>query len=152
MFRGEWPLSLDAKGRLAIPARFRERLADACGGSLVVTRSPTRRCLAIYPFPEWKQIEDKVQALPAQDKGAERLRYILLASAFEVEADGQGRILLPATLREWAGLDRQVYLVGLVKKFEVWEAESWKRFYEGLYEADEKSLGEPSEAVLSLVL
>ena len=73
MFRGDHPLNVDAKGRLAIPTRYREGLRDVCGGSLVLTISLTERCLSVYPFPEWKRIEDELQKLPALDRKAQEL-------------------------------------------------------------------------------
>lgn len=124
MFRGVSFLNLDAKGRLAIPARYRERLQSGCDSRLVVTVDRDR-CLLIYPEPTWIEIERKLDQLPSFNEGARKLQRLYIGHAQEVEMDGQGRVLLPPGLRRFAALDKQVALVGQGKKFELWDEETW---------------------------
>ncbi len=152
MFRGDTPLNLDAKGRLAIPSRYRERLMDVCGGSLVTTISLTHRCLTVYPFPEWKRIEDDIQKLPTFDKNAQAIRHLLIGRASETDMDGHGRILVSPSLREWAGLDKRVRMVGQVQKFELWDQDAWLEHFEKLHAPSADVLDERSEILSSLVL
>jgi MraZ protein len=152
LFRGDIPLNLDVKGRLAIPTRYRDRLTDACGGSLVFTISLTERCLTAYPFPEWKRIEDHLQNLPALDHKAQAISHLLIGHAAECEMDGQGRVLVPPALREWAGLDKRVRMVGQVKKFELWDEGAWVARREELLGQVGELLREPSDALRHLVL
>ncbi len=118
MFRGSAYLSLDAKGRLAIPAKQRERLLAVGDANLVLTVDRAR-CLLLFPRPNWEVIEKEFADLPAFDEAALSVRRLYLGNAEDVEMDGQGRILLPQHLREFASLDRRVALVGLGVKFEI---------------------------------
>jgi MraZ protein len=152
VFRGEVSLSLDPKGRLAIPTRQRERILDLCSGALVATISLTERCLAVYPAPSWRRIEEQLQALPAFDSQAQAITRLLIGHASECEMDGQGRILLPATLREFAGLDRRVRMIGHVNKFELWDEDLWVARRSELLGQVGTMLREPSESIRSLVL
>ncbi len=152
MFRGDYPLNVDVKGRLAIPTRYRERLQDACGGALIVTISLTERCLSVYPFPEWKRIEEHLQNLPALDQQAQAISHLLIGHAAECDMDAQGRILIPPSLREWAGLDKRARMIGQVKKFELWDEGTWSTRREELLGKVGDLLSEPSEALNSLVL
>lgn len=124
MFRGVTTLNLDAKGRMAIPTRYRDRLRDCCAAQLVLTVDKDR-CLLLYPEPEWTEIERKLEALPSFNKAARTLQRLYIGHAHEVEMDGQGRILLPPELRKFASLERRVALVGQGKKFELWDEETW---------------------------
>jgi len=126
MFRGVANLNLDAKGRMAMPSRHRERLAESCDGKLVITidRDP---CLLIFPLPEWEQVERKLMQLPNLNKTARSLQRLYLGHAHEVDLDGQGRMLLPTPLREVAGLGKRVVLIGQGNKFELWDEEAWER-------------------------
>jgi len=124
IFRGINNLALDAKGRMAIPARYRERLMETCGGRLVVTVDKDS-CLLVYPLPEWEIIEAQLIALPSMDKQARLLQRLLIGHATEVELDSQGRILLPTMLREYAGMDKKLVLIGQGKKFEIWDDQVW---------------------------
>src|SRR5579859_80546 len=105
MFRGINNLTLDAKGRLAVPARYRERIQEACRGQLVVTIDRDH-CLLLYPLPEWEALEERLVRLPSLNKQARELQRLLLGHATEVEMDGHGRLLLPPELRGFAGLER----------------------------------------------
>lgn len=124
MFRGVSLISLDAKGRLAIPAKHRERLQQICDSHLVVTIDRDR-CLLLYPEPEWEIIERKFAALPALDSTARSLQRLYVGNAHEVDIDAQGRILLPQYLRDFAALDKRVAFVGQGNKFELWDEDAW---------------------------
>ena len=115
---------MDAKGRLAIPTRYRERIAARCEGQLVATVDKDY-CLLIYPYPDWEDIERKLVRLPSLNRQARRLQRLMVGYATEIEIDGHGRILLPRELREFAGLDRQAILIGQGNKFELWDEDSW---------------------------
>ena len=127
MFRGVSTLKLDSKGRMTVPTRYRRRLQETCGSQLVITVEAVdrNRSLLLYPMAEWEQIESKLINLPALDKEARRLQRLLIGHATECEMDAQGRILLPAELREYAGIDKKVVMCGLGNKFELWDEQSW---------------------------
>jgi MraZ protein len=138
MLRGVNSLALDAKGRLAIPTRYRERLAERCAGELVVTVDRDR-CLLIYPLPDWEDVERQLSNLPSLDKRARALQRLLMGHATEVELDSHGRVLLPGPLRQFAGLDRSVVLIGQGNKFELWNEDSWAKCRETwLADSDEE--------------
>lgn len=124
MFRGVSNLTLDTKGRLALPARYRERLDEACRGELVVTID-RGYYLLIYPLPVWEEIEAKLVNLPSLHPQVRELQRLLVGHATEVSMDSHGRMLLPAELREFAQLDREVVLLGLMNKFELWDKSAW---------------------------
>lgn len=124
-FRGATPISLDGKGRLAIPTKYRDALMERCGGRLVCTLDPSA-CLLLYPFPEWVPIEQKLNALPSFDPLSRQMQRLLVGSATDLEMDGAGRILLPGLLRERARLERDVVLIGQGNKFEIWNATAWQ--------------------------
>lgn len=125
MFRGEYSLSLDAKGRLTIPSRYRDRLVEACGGKLIVTISLLERCLVVYPYPRWQRIEDELKDLPALDRQAQTINHLLIGHAVDCDMDGNGRVLLTQALRNFAELDKRIMMVGQVDKFELWDEEHW---------------------------
>lgn len=120
MFMGEYSHSIDAKGRLIIPSKFREDL----GESFVLTKG-LDGCLSIYPMDEWKIFEQKLGALPLTNKNARKFARFFVAGATQCELDKQGRILLPATLREFAGLDKDVVLAGMLNRIEIWSKAKW---------------------------
>ena len=123
-FRGINNIAVDAKGRMAMPARYRERLLEGCGGRLVVTVDRDH-CLLVYPLPEWEIIEAKLVELPSLNKTARLLQRLLIGHATELEMDGHGRILLPSILREYAGLKKKAVLIGQGKKLEIWDEDTW---------------------------
>jgi MraZ protein len=125
LFRGVNILSLDAKGRMAMPSKYRERLQTVGNGQVVVTLDMSDPCLLIYPMTEWEDIERKLVRLPSLNKQAVRLKRLLLGHASECELDSHGRILLPPTLRELVHLDKHVVLLGQGNKFEVWDEQAW---------------------------
>ena len=125
MFLGVNTLNLDAKGRLAIPAKHRERLAESGGARVVVTVNPREHCLWLYPESEWRDIARKVSRLPTLKRQNQLLQRLLLGHATELEMDGQGRILLANELRDYAEMDKRVALVGQGHKFEIWDEARW---------------------------
>lgn len=152
MFRGDIQLTLDPKGRLIIPTRHRERLAEVCGGALVATIGLRERCLVIYPAPEWRRIEDHLKTLPALDEQAHVISHLLIGNAADLEMDNQGRVLVPPSLREWAGLDKRIRLVGQINKFELWDEDEWVARREAWRGEVSRVLSQPSDALRSLVL
>ncbi len=139
-FTGEYHHNLDAKGRLIIPAKFRDQL----GMEFTVTRS-LDGCLAMYAAKEWEALEDKLNALPMTNEKARSLKRFLLGSANTCEIDKQGRILIPQVLREKAGLDKDITLLGVGDHIEIWNADLYNEKYnfddEEALEADWEGLG-----------
>jgi MraZ protein len=125
VFRGTSFLSLDAKGRLAIPAKQRERLSAGDGPGLIVTVG-TDGCLLIFPSSTWEEVERRLADLPSLDPAVQAVRRLYLGHADDVEIDSQGRILLSQYLRDLAGLDKRVALVGQGIKLELWDEQKWK--------------------------
>ncbi|MEM1144271.1 MAG: division/cell wall cluster transcriptional repressor MraZ [Pseudomonadota bacterium] len=124
-FRGVQHISMDAKGRLAIPARFRDALAADAQGQVVVTIDSESSCLAIYPLPEWEHIEQLIQAQPSQDPDVKRFKRLILGYATDIQIDASGRMLLPPSLRELGQLGKKLVLVGQVNKLELWSEDKW---------------------------
>lgn len=124
MFRGLNQVSLDAKGRLAIPVRYREALAETAAGELVATVDRDR-CLLLYPRPRWEEIERDLARLPSLQPEARAIQRMLLGYAAEMQMDGHGRILLPPALREYAELDHKVVMIGQGHRFELWSEDRW---------------------------
>ena len=125
MFRGVNTLNLDAKGRMAVPSKYRDSLLSQCAGQLVVTVDRSDTCLLLYPLPEWEEIERKLVRLGNLNNQARRLQRLLIGHATEVEMDNNGRILLPPPLREFANLDKRIALTGQGNKFEIWDEQTW---------------------------
>ena len=125
MFRGSNETNLDAKGRLAIPSRYRDSLMAQCEGSLVITIDIQDRCLLIYPLPEWEKIEDDIAALPTFDDNTRRLQRLVIGHARDVDLDGNGRINVPSELRKYAEIDKKAMLVGQRHRFELWSLDNW---------------------------
>lgn len=124
-FRGVSNLSLDAKGRIVLPARYRDRLLEICQSQLIVTIDTDQPCLLIYPLPEWELIEEKIEALPSFNPATRRIQRLLIGHATEAEVDTNGRMLLSNPLREYARLGKKVVLIGQGKKFELWDELLW---------------------------
>lgn len=121
MFMGEYNHSIDPKGRLIVPAKFRESLGDM----FVVTQG-LDGCLFVYPNEEWQAFEEKLKTLPMANKDARKFVRFFLAGAAQVELDKQGRILLPSNLRSFAGLEKDCALVGVGTRVEIWDKERWE--------------------------
>jgi len=124
VFRGATKVNLDAKGRMAIPTRYRERMATRCDGEIVVTVDKDH-CLLIYPLPDWEELERKLVRLPSMNKVARNIVRIMVGYATEVDMDGSGRILVSRELRDFAGLEKAAMLIGQGNKFELWDEETW---------------------------
>lgn len=120
MFMGEYNHTIDAKGRLIIPSKFREAL----GNEFVLTKG-LDGCLFVFPMKEWEAFEEKLRSLPLIDKNARKFSRFFLAGASTCELDKQGRILVPGTLREFAQMDKEVVLTGMLDRIEVWSKEQW---------------------------
>jgi MraZ protein len=127
VFRGINGVNIDAKGRVVVPTRYRERLLQDNQNSVVLTIDTEERCLLLYPLLEWEEIEKKLAALPSFNLAARRIQRLLIGHATDIEIDNQGRILLPPLLREYASLEKRVVLVGQGKKFELWSEIHWER-------------------------
>ena len=127
MFRGAAAINIDTKGRIAMPVRFRDLLIDKVESQtnpqLVVTIDTEEPCLMIYPLNEWDLIQQKLEQLPSFNPSARRIQRLLIGHATDLELDANGRILLPALLREYAQLNKKVMLLGQGKKIELWSTD-----------------------------
>jgi len=125
LLAGEYRHSVDAKGRIIMPSKFREEL----GESFVVTKG-FEGCLVAYSNEEWEKFVEKLRTLPENQKNVRRLLRILLSGASTVEVDKQGRLLLPQNLREAANITKEVTIIGVLNKVEIWDSEAWQRYTE----------------------
>jgi len=132
MFQGAAALSLDAKGRLAIPARHRDALAAQGDGQLVLTAHP-HRCLLIYPAPAWEPIRDKVLAGSSLDPRSAAIKRLLVGFARDEQLDSAGRLLIAPELRQFAQFEKQVWLVGQGSHFEIWSDAGWQKQQEAIF-------------------
>ena len=121
MFMGQYNHTIDTKGRLIVPSKFRERLGD----EFVVSKGMDG-CLFVYANEDWSAFEQKLTSLPLINKEARKFARFFLAGASQVEVDKQGRILIASNLREFAGLDKEVVLVGVGSRIEIWSLENWE--------------------------
>lgn len=133
MFRGLNVLNLDAKGRIAMPTRYRDQLVQQCASRLVITVDRDH-CLLLYPLPEWEEIERKLVKLPSFNRQARSLQRLLVGHATESDMDAQGRILLSPPLRQFAQLDKKVVLIGQGNKFECWDEQTWNEKRDAWFE------------------
>ena len=124
MFQGASNISLDAKGRLGVPVKHREPLSAGNAGKLVLTAHP-EGCLLLYPLQAWEPIRDKLMTFPSLDRTASSWKRLLIGYAEEVALDGAGRILLSPALRSFAGIEKQIMLVGQGSHFEAWNLNAW---------------------------
>lgn len=125
MFRGATTINLDSKGRLAVPMRYRELLLEESQGQMVCTIDLHQPCLLLYTLPQWEVIEQKLSRLSSMNPVERRIQRLLLGHASECQMDSAGRLLIASTLRQHAGLTKQVMLVGQFNKFELWDEENW---------------------------
>jgi len=144
MFRGATKVTLDAKGRMVMPTRYRERLAERGSATLVITIDRDQ-CLLIYPLSDWEEIEQKLMRLPSLNEHARRLQRLMVGYATDVELDGHGRLLLPPKLREFAHLDRAAMLIGQGTRFELWDEERWEERREQWLNGEEPAQSLPAE-------
>ncbi len=125
MFRGAAKITLDDKGRLVLPARYRERLLERSKGQLIVTVDRDGDCLLLYPLTDWEPVERKLMELPSLHPQARRLQRLMVGYATELSLDGHGRMLLPPELREFAHLERRAVLIGQGARCELWDEPRW---------------------------
>ncbi len=145
MFRGVNTLNLDAKGRMAMPSRYRDKLSEQSDGKLIVTVDRDH-CLLLYPLPEWEEIERKLVRLPSLNKQARRMQRLLIGHATDCDLDNNSRLLLPSPLREFADLEKRIVLIGQGNKFEIWDEDTWNsKRDEWLQESDDDDLDLPDE-------
>lgn len=148
-FRGIASATLDAKGRMALPARHREIVAAVSQGAVVVTISAVDLCLRLYPRSIWEAFQDRLESLPNVRPSVRRIQQMMIGHATDLELDGNGRLLLPAKLREYAGLSKKLCLVGLGEKVEIWDDDRWNSitqdFREALAEDKDGQLSEIQE-------
>lgn len=123
MFIGEYSHSIDAKKRLALPSKFRGEL----GSKVVVTRG-LDDCLFVYPMKVWEVLAEKLGSLPVGEAGTRSFIRLMLSGATDVDMDGQGRVLLPEYLKEYAGLDKEVTVAGLFNRLEIWDVKKWSDY------------------------
>ncbi len=127
MFRGRFEHGIDDKGRVSIPSRFREILTTNFDERLIVTNFDG--CLWAYPVSEWLKIEERVSALPQFKPEVKALQRVFISAATECSIDKQGRILLPPTLRDYAGIEKNLVFVGMTKRLEIWSVERWNKIF-----------------------
>ena len=124
MLSGHTSINLDAKGRLAIPTRYRSYLTETSQGKIVATVHPDM-CLMLYPLHEWGPVQRKVMKLSNMNKKARDLQRLIIGYASDLDLDTNGRLLLPPSLRDFAKLDKHVVLIGVGNKFELWDEQRW---------------------------
>ena len=127
MFRGSFEHTIDAKGRVSLPARYREILSTQHDGRLVVTRY--ENCLLAFPYQEWLAFEDKLSSLSAVDEEIQSFKHYVISGAYECSLDKLGRILIPPNLRKHASLERDVVFVGSVRQIEIWSKDRWEKVF-----------------------
>ncbi len=152
MFRGISTVSIDNKGRIAIPSRYRDRLMGIADGSLVQTLNPLDRSIWIYPLSEWELIETKLASLSDFDKQSRRTKQMMRGYASDCQMDAQGRILLPTELRQYAEMKKQAVILGQGNKFEVWDQETWELKRDQWLDTIVDDQSAPSEALKPLSL
>lgn len=152
MFLGTFPITLDSKGRLSIPAKLRDFFAEESDNALWITADRGKNLL-VYTLAEWEKVMTQLNKLPTFDKVANSLKRLYIGSATECRIDGSGRVLIPPVLRQRAEMERKVMLVGMGNKFELWSEENWIAVNE--YDAQllkDEDLAALSNALGSLVI
>ena len=151
MFRGVSYVTIDAKGRMSVPVRYREQLSQLCNGEVVVTIDTEENCLMLYPLPAWNDVERKIEALPTFNKAARRIQRLLIGHATDSQMDRSGRLLLPAPLREYALMEKKLVLLGQINKIEIWSESHWLSRREQLIAVkDESSEGDQPDFLETL--
>ena len=125
MFRGASSINLDAKGRIAIPAKYRDRLRESCDGQIIVTIDLEQPCLTLFPLPHWEQLERQLQGLSNTNPVHQSIKRLLLGHASECDLDKNGRVLLPSVLRDHAEFDKHLMLAGMGNTFQIWDESKW---------------------------
>jgi MraZ protein len=127
VFRGANSINLDSKGRIAVPAKYRQGIVESTSSHMIITCDPYDNCLLIFPLEHWGNTETYLQSLSNSKPLHRRLKRIMLAHATEVDMDANGRLLIPSVLRERAQLQKEVMLIGDVKKFQLWDEALWHK-------------------------
>lgn len=140
MFRGRFENTIDTKGRISVPSKFREVLSANYDDRLIITNFDG--CLWAYPYKEWQLIEEKVSALPQFKAEVRAFQRAFISAASECPIDKQGRTLIPPSLREYAGIEREVVFVGMVKRIEIWAKSHWLKEFEKSQEKIAESIEE----------
>ena len=126
MFRGQFQHSIDAKGRISLPARFRDTIGAAGDSRFVLTSALFDPCLHLYPMKAWEELEEKIANLPSMDPNVVRFRRLYVSAACECEADKHGRVLLPSQLRDKADLKKDALWAGMGRHLELWSTKAWE--------------------------
>ncbi len=126
MFRGQFQHSIDPKGRVSLPARFRDALSGCGDARFVLTKALFDPCLHLYPLRAWEDLEEKIAALPSMDPHVVRFRRLYVSAACECEADKHGRMLIPGHLREKVNLTKEALWAGMGRHLELWSHEAWE--------------------------
>lgn len=140
-FSGKYYYNVDPKGRIIVPAPFREIISSNYSSKLFITNAPFDRCLYIYPLEEWNRLHEQVRTKPRSDEAIRFFLRRVIASAVEVEMDKQGRILIPAALREDAHVNTNVVLAGQIERIELWDRDEWDSLFDPA-RIDKKSIEE----------
>ncbi len=125
MFRGSSFHTIDTKGRIIVPARFRDAIKADGSGAVMVSRMDN--CLVSYPLDEWRKIESRILSLAEKSESMRRFRRVFIGGAFECPGDRQGRILIPPSLRQYADLKKEIVMVGVLDHFEIWSLKNWEQ-------------------------
>lgn len=136
MFLGEYKHTIDVKGRVAVPAKFRSKLTSGA----IITRG-LDRCLFVFDAKEWQKLAEKITALPLAQSNSRAFSRLMLAGATDVEIDSQGRVLIPDYLRQYAGITKQIVVAGLYSRIEIWDADMWSQ-YKAKTEAESDEIAE----------
>ncbi|MCA8837338.1 MAG: division/cell wall cluster transcriptional repressor MraZ [Gammaproteobacteria bacterium] len=150
MFKGTAEIKLDAKGRFALPKRMRQTVTENFASSLVVTVNPLLRdkCLLLFPLTYWREIEEKVRAIPNSDPGVRLYQRLLIGHAEEISPDGAGRLLLSQPLRQHAELEHTLMMIGQGQKWELWAKKLWQQYLD----AESSAAPTPDSAALQIAL
>lgn len=132
MFIGEYSYTIDDKGRVIVPPKFRNKLLDGC----VITRG-LDHCLWVYSFPEWQRLAEKLADLPITQKDARSFSRLMLAGAIDAKLDAAGRINLPNYLKEYAGIKNKIIITGMYNRLEIWPEDEWQEFKKGMEDNSE---------------
>ncbi|MEW6410517.1 MAG: division/cell wall cluster transcriptional repressor MraZ [Nitrospirota bacterium] len=126
-FSGHYLYNLDSKGRVSIPSKLREVISERYTPDRLIITTDFDKCLVAYPLEKWAEIEEKIESLPTMKREVKVFMRHFISAATECELDSQGRILIPPALREYAGLNKEVYIIGLTFKIEIWDRGEWEK-------------------------
>lgn len=143
MFRGRYEHTIDVKGRISVPAKFRELLSSQYSESLIITNFD--QCLWAYPAAEWKVVEDKIASLPQFRPEVKAMQRFFVSAASECPLDKQGRIIVPPTLRDYASLDKDCVMVGMSRRIEIWSKARWEQVFNAAEQTLENSINKLTE-------